>query len=144
LRCSKPFIPVAASGTLEVAEAAEDLPELTDSQRVDALAAAIINAFAPGRGFKGNISLCESETVLREWLASDGFAVDEALLPAALTRLETVTLPGQTLRLLRGYALHRSYPITARPLPKRAMQLVALHPFDRLEYPPAHIEPYVV
>jgi hypothetical protein len=69
---------------------------------------------------------------------------DKADLPAALTRLETVTLPGQTQRLLRGYALHRSYPITARPLPKRAMQLVALHPFDRLVYEPADIEPYLL
>jgi hypothetical protein len=90
------------------------------------------------------VTVCESETVLREWLRLDGFEFDEADLPAALTRLETATLPGSNSRLLRGYALHRSYPITAKPLPKRAMQLVPLHPFDRLEYPPADIEPYVL
>jgi hypothetical protein len=74
----------------------------------DALATAIIKAFVPGRGYQGNRKLCESETVLRSWLHSDGVIFDEADLPAALTRLETASLPGSTFRLLRGYALHRS------------------------------------
>jgi hypothetical protein len=89
--------------------------------------------------------LCESETVLREWLHSDGVIFDAADLPAALTRLETATLPGfENSRLLRGYALHRSYPITAKPLPSRAMLLTALHLMDSMTYEPADIEPYVV
>ena len=89
--------------------------------------------------------LCESEHVLREWLHSDGVIFDEADLPAALTRLETATLPGfEPSRLLRGFALHRSYPITAKPLPPRAMLLTTLHPLDSTAYEPADIEPYVV
>jgi hypothetical protein len=134
----------ATSPTPEPVEAAEDAPEPTEQDRIDALATAIVRAFIPGRGYQGNVTVCESEAVLREWLASDGFEFDEADLPAALTKLETATLPGSTSRLLRGYALHRSYPITTKPLPKRAMQLLPLHPFDRLEYSPADIEPYVV
>ena len=54
------------------------------------------------------------------------------------------TLPGSNSRLLRGYALHRSYPITSKPLPPRAMLLMTLHPLDTTTYEPADIEPYVV
>jgi hypothetical protein len=45
---------------------------------------------------------------------------------------------------VRGYALHRSYPITSKPLPDRAMQLVELHPFDPREFELADIEPYLI
>ena len=70
---------------------------------------------------------------------------DEADLPAALIRLETATVPGfERSRLLRGYALHRSYPITAKPPPSRAMCLMTLHFMDVTTYEPADIEPYVV
>ena len=62
-------------------------------------------------------------------------------LPAALTRLETATLLGSTSRLLRGSALHRSYPITAKPLPGRALQWIDLHPMDATMYEPADIVP---
>jgi hypothetical protein len=111
----------------------------------DALATAIIKAFSVGRGYQGNRSLCESETVLRQWLNSDGIDFDESDLPAALTRLETATLPGyETTRLLRGYALHRSYPITSKPPPARAMLLMSLHYMDATAYEAADISPYVV
>jgi hypothetical protein len=40
--------------------------------------------------------------------------------------------------------LHRSYAIWQKPLPKRAMQLTELHPFDRLEYERSDLEPYLV
>ena len=49
-----------------------------------------------------------------------------------------------TFRLLRGYALHRSYPITSKPLPARAMLLKAIHPMDSMTYEPADIELYVI
>jgi hypothetical protein len=78
-------------------------------------------AWNAGRGYQGNRTPCESETVLREWLHSYGVIFDEAHLPAALTRLETATLPGSTSRLLRSSALHRSYPITFKPPPSRAL-----------------------
>jgi hypothetical protein len=91
----------------------------------------------------GNRRLCESETDLRSWLHNDGVIFDESDLPAALRRLETATLPGSNSRLLRGYALHRSYPITSKPLPSRAMLLATLHPMDSTMYEPADIEPYV-
>jgi hypothetical protein len=89
--------------------------------------------------------LCESEHVLREWLHSDGVIFDEADLLLALTRLETASLPGwETSRLLRGYALHHSYPVTTKPLPSRAMLLVALHPMDATTYERADIFPYLL
>jgi len=110
----------------------------------DVLARDIIRTFTVGRGFQGNRTLCESESVLREWLAADGAKFDEADLPAALSMLETATLPGSTSRLLRGSSLHRSYPITSKPLPPRAMQLLDLHPMDTREYEPADIEPYLI
>jgi hypothetical protein len=128
----------------DVTATAADVPEPTDEQRIDALATAITRAFTAGRGYQGNRRLCESETVLREWLTEDGVIIDEAGLPAALTRLETATLPGSNSRLLRGYALHRSYPITSKPLPPRSMLLMTLHPLDSTTYEPADIEPYVV
>jgi hypothetical protein len=76
-------------------EATEVAPELTEENRVNALATAIIRAFAPGRGFQGNVSLCESEAVLRQWLQADNLVWDEVDLPAAFTRLETATMPGR-------------------------------------------------
>jgi hypothetical protein len=82
--------------------------------------------------------------VLRQWLTEDGASYDESDLAAALTKLETATLSGSTSRLLRGYALHRSYPITAKPLPSWAMQLMDLHPMDTMDYEPADIEPYLL
>jgi hypothetical protein len=69
---------------------------------------------------------------------------DEADLPAALSVLETATLPGSTSHLLRGYALHRSYPMTAKPLASRAMQLIELHLMDSTTFEPADIEPYLL
>ncbi|HEX6760116.1 MAG TPA: hypothetical protein VF086_17180 [Propionibacteriaceae bacterium] len=105
---------------------------------------AIVKAFSAGRGYQCNRKLCESEAVLRELLLSDGVVFDEADLPAALTRLETAAAPGSTFRLLRGYALHRSYPITSKPLPARAMLLKAIHPMDSMTYEPPDIEPYVI
>lgn len=119
--------------------------EITDEERSDALARAIIKAFKLGRGYQGNRALCESEAVLREWLTEDGVIFDKPDLAAALTKLETARLPGfETSRLRRGSALHRSYPITAKPLPARAMQLTTLHPMDSTTYEPADIEPYVI
>ena len=112
------------------------------TEPADALAGAIIRAFSAGRGYLGNRYICETESVLRQWLTEDGVNYDESDLPAAMTRLETATLPGSTSRLLRGYALHRSYPITAKPLPSRAMQLMDLHPMDTREYEPADIDPH--
>jgi hypothetical protein len=51
------------------------------------------------------MSLCESETVLREWLRADGVVWDESDLPAALTKLETATVSGfERARPVRGYA----------------------------------------
>jgi hypothetical protein len=97
-----------------------------------------------GRGYQGNRGQCESEKVLREWLTEDGVIFDESDLAAALRVLETATLPGSPFRLLRGYALHRSYPITAKPLPARAMLLTTLHPMDATTYEPADIDPYVL
>jgi hypothetical protein len=91
--------------------------------------------------------MCESETVLREWLHSDGVIFDEAHLSAALTRLETATLPGSDARLIRGHELHRrtnSWYSPVTPSPPRAMLLGQVHPFDPTEYEPADIEPYVV
>ena len=83
--------------------------------------------------------------MLRDWLRADGAVWDESDLPAALTKLETATVPGfERFRLLRGYALHRSYPITTKPLPSRAMLLATLHFMDTATYEPADIEPYVV
>jgi hypothetical protein len=114
------------------------------TEPADALARAIIRAFSAGRGYLGNRYICESESVIRQWLTEDGVNYDESDLPAALTRLETATLPGSTSRLLRGYALHRSYPITAKPLPSRAMLLMDLHPMDTREYEPADIDPYLL
>ena len=87
------------------------------TEPADALARTIIRTFSAGRRYLGNRYICETESVLRQWLTEDGVNYDESDLPAALTRLETATLPGSTSRLLRGYALHRSYPITAKPLP---------------------------
>jgi hypothetical protein len=76
---------------------------------------------------------------------ADLLIFDESDLPAALTKLETATLPGfERSRLLRGYALHRRYPITSKPLPPRAMLLMTLHPMDSTTYKPADIEPYVI
>ena len=128
--------PDVGSDTQDVSEPATD--------PADVLARDIIRTFTVGRGFQGNRTLCESESVLREWLAADGAKFDEADLPAALSMLETATLPGSTSRLLRGSSLHRSYPITSKPLPPRAMQLLDLHPMDTREYEPADIEPYLI
>jgi hypothetical protein len=62
---------------------------------VDALAESIIRSLdVPGRGYQGNLALCESEAVLRDWLRADGVVWDESDLPAALTKLETATVPG--------------------------------------------------
>jgi len=110
----------------------------------EVLARAIVRAFSSGRSFQGNRFIYESDTVLREWLAADSVDYDEATLAEALGLLETGTLPGSTFRLVRGYALHRSYPITSKPLPDRAMQLVELHPFDPREFELADIEPYLI
>jgi hypothetical protein len=111
----------------------------------EALAIAIVASFnVAGRGFQGRRLLCESEHQLREYLAADGVVYDEADLPAALTLLETATLPGSVWRLLRGEALHRRNGWPAKPLPPRAMILDQVHPFDSMEYEPADIEPYLL
>jgi hypothetical protein len=102
---------------------------------------------ASGRGYQGNRYLCESETVLRQYLTEDGVIFDESDLAPALTKLETASLRGSDARLVRGTELHRRnnsrYSPAAR-LPERAMMLDQVHPFDPMKYEPADIEPYVV
>jgi hypothetical protein len=143
----------AAEGVVEPVEipATPEAPEpvesprapLTDEQRLAALAIAIIETFTAGRGYLGNKRLCESETVLRQWLQVDGIEFDESDLPAALTRLETAT-PG--LELTSAAGVRTSPPLSdyGKPLPSRAMLLMTLHPMDSTTYEPADIEPYVV
>jgi hypothetical protein len=91
--------------------------------------------------------MCESETVPREWLHSDGVIFDEPQPPAALTLLETASLPNSNARLVRGSELHRlTSPrgLPAAKLPSRTMLLGTVHPFDPMEYQPADIEPYLL
>lgn len=154
---TRPGLEIGASGTPEVSEAVESVPEPAEDfiedvpapaerDPVDALAESIIKSLdVSGRGQQGNLALCESEAVLRDLLRSDEVVWDESDIPAALTKLETATVPGfERARLVRGYALHRSIPITSKTLPPRAMQLNTLHFMDLTAYEPADIEPYVV
>jgi hypothetical protein len=140
----------------EDAPAADEEPDIAPTSKdatgaleeaPDAVARAILKAFDAGRSYQGNRYLCESETVLREWLAADGVIVDDATLSAALTKLETASLPGCAQRLIRGEDLHRRNRSRYSPqtqLPARAMRLEAVHPFDYTEYQPADIEPYLI
>jgi len=109
---------------------------------------AILKTFdVPGRGFQGNRNLIESEDRLRQYLTEDGVSFDDSTLSAALTLLETATLPGSSARLVRGRELHRrsSSPHSpAAQLPSRAMLLEHMHPFDYRVYDPADIEPYLI
>jgi hypothetical protein len=122
--------------------------EPADDDRVAALARAIIKSFSvSGRGYNGTRHLCESDSVLREWLAADGVSCDDAALSAALTKLETATLPGSNMRLIRGSELHRrngSRHLPAARWPERAMMLESVHPFDSMQYEPADILPYLL
>jgi hypothetical protein len=119
-----------------------------DPTAVDALASAIIRTFGvTGRGYQGNRFLCAGEDQLREWLTEDGVSFDDAHLAAALSRLETATLPGSDARLIRGAELHRrngSRNAPAAHLPPRAMIVESIHPFDHATYEPADISPYLV
>jgi hypothetical protein len=101
---------------------------------VDALAREILKAVnVPGRGHEGNRYLIASDTQLRQYLTEDGVSFDDARLAAALSRLETATLPGSDARLIRGSELHRrngSRNSPAAHLPARAMMIESIHPFD--------------
>ena len=109
---------------------------------------AILKTFeVPGRGFQGNQNLWESEDQLHECLAEDGISYDDSTLSAALTLLETATLPGSITRLLRGRELHRrnsSVHLPAAALPPRAMMLEQVHMWDYKVYERADIEPYLI
>ena len=136
----------------ETPESTEDVlgpsvPATEDA--VDVLARAIVRSFSvAGRGFNGNRSLIESDTVLRQYLAEDGVIFfDDQLLSAALTVLETATLKDSNARLVRGTDLHRrnggSRYTLATPFPPRAMLLEELSPFNYAEFERADIEPYL-
>jgi hypothetical protein len=78
-----------------------------DPAAVDELAKAIIRSFSViGRGYEGNRNLCPHEDQLRDWLRADGVSFDDGLLSAALTRLETATVPGYNVGLVRATELH--------------------------------------
>lgn len=128
--------------------AAGEAVELVKVLEPDAVAVAILKTFdVPGRGFQGNRNLIESEDQLRRYLTEDGVIFDDSILSAALTLLETATLPGSITRLLRGRELHRrnsSPHLPAAALPPRAMMLEQVHPFDYNVYEPADIEPYLI
>jgi hypothetical protein len=88
------------------------------------LARAILSSFdVSGRGHEGNRFMCEDEIVLRQWLTEDGVVnFDDATLSAALTLLETATLPSSRSPLLRGSDLHRrnrSQHLVRRSFPPR-------------------------
>jgi hypothetical protein len=100
-----------------------------------------------GRGYLGNRFSCAGEDQLRQHLTWDGVSFDDVHLAAALSRLETATLPGSDSRLIRGSGLHRrnsSLHLPAAQLPPRAMLLEHMHPFDYKVYEPADISPYLV
>jgi hypothetical protein len=125
----------------------EDAVEL-DPAAVDELAKAIIRSFSvTGRGHDGNRNLCPHEDLLREWLQADGMSFDDGFLSAALARLETATVPGYNVRLVRGTELHRrnrSIWVPAEHWPDRAMLLDPLSPWDSATYEPSDIVPYLI
>jgi hypothetical protein len=146
-------VPEAVADATEPLEPAEDATESAepvevDPTAVDALARDILKAVnAPDRGYQGNPYLIESDTQLRQYLTEDGVSFDDAHLAAALSRLETATLPGSDARLILGAELHRrngSRNSPAAHLPGRAMMIESIHPFDTLFYEPAEIFPYLV
>jgi hypothetical protein len=109
---------------------------------------AILKTFdVPGRGFQGNRNLIESEDQLRQYLTEDGVIFDDSTLSAALTLVETATLPKLGARLVRGTELHRrnsSQHLPAAQLPPRAMILEHMHMWDYKVYERADIEPYLI
>jgi hypothetical protein len=119
-----------------------------DFAAVDELAKAIIRSFSvTGRGHDGNRNLCPHEDQLRDWLGADGVSFDDGLLSAALTRLETATVPGYNVRLVRGTELHRrnrSICVPAARWPDRAILLDPLSPWDSATYEPSDIDPYLI
>jgi hypothetical protein len=92
--------------------------------------------------------MCESDSVLRVYLAEDGVTYDDSTLAAALERLETATVPGSNSRLIRGEELRRltggSRHTTGARLPARAMVVGEVCPWNPVEYERADIEPYLL
>jgi hypothetical protein len=132
----------------EPLRALSETPTEPDLVAVDELAKAIIKSFSvTGRGYEGNRNLCPHEDQLREWLEADGLSFDDGLLSAALTRLETATVQGYNVRLVRGTELHRrnrSIWVPAAHWPDRAMLLDPLSPWDSATYEPCDIVPYLL
>jgi hypothetical protein len=75
-------------------------------------------------------------------------AYDESTLSAALTVLETASLPGSNSRLIRGEELRRltggSPHTPGAKLPARCMCLSEVNPWSPMVYLKAEIEPYLL
>jgi hypothetical protein len=134
--------------TVDVGPAHGEAVEPVETPEPDAVAVAILKTFdVPCRGFQGNRCLIESEGRLRQYLTEDAVSFDDSTLSAALTLLETATLPGFNTRLIRGTELHRrnsSQHLPAARMPSRAMLLEQVHMWDYKVYERADIEPYLI